>query len=83
MLKIQKYLEKFSKNISLAELDKKKIIEILKKQTGLDFSPESVEIKDCIIYIKSSPAVKNKIFICKKNIFDEIVVFGIKIVDIR
>jgi len=63
MFNIEKYLEKFSKNIRNAELNKTKILEIIKKHTNLNLLPEEIEIKNYIAYIKSSPAVKNKLFI--------------------
>jgi len=84
MLNIDKYLEKFSKNLNSAESEKKQIIEIIKKHTSLVFSLDLVEIKDCIVYIKTSPALKNKIFIHKKAILlDTASLVSIKIVEIK
>ncbi len=84
MFNIEKYLEKFSKNVRFSEMDKNKIIEIIKNHTGLVFSPESIEIKDYIVKIQASPAVKNKIFIYKEVILSNITSsITNKIVDIR
>ncbi len=84
MFNIEKYLDKFSKSAKLAELHKGKIIEIIEKQTGLYILPKNIEIKDSIVYIKESPAVKNKLFIYKQTILEEISVsIPIKIVDLK
>ncbi|KKR31680.1 MAG: hypothetical protein UT65_C0020G0009 [Parcubacteria group bacterium GW2011_GWF2_39_8b] len=84
MFNIEKYLEKFSKNIRNAELNKTKILEIIKKHTNLNLLPEEIEIKNYIAYIKSSPAVKNKLFIHKNKILEEISTsLSTKIIDIK
>lgn len=84
MFNIEKYLEKFSKDVRNAELHKTKIIEIIEKHTQLLILPKNLEIKDYIIYIKDSPAVKNKIFINKGKILEEITTsVPIKVVDIK
>ncbi|MEI6843615.1 MAG: hypothetical protein WCK48_03895 [bacterium] len=84
MLNIAKYLEKFTKNVQSSEIQKNQIIEILKQQTDLDFTQDSIEIKKYILYIESSPAVKNKIFLYKKAILENIASStSIKITDIR
>ncbi|MEQ1561409.1 MAG: hypothetical protein ABL899_01645, partial [Nitrospira sp.] len=78
------YLEKFSKDVHNTELQKTKIIEIIEKQTQLYILPKNLEIKDYFLYIKESPAVKNKVFIYKEKILKEIeVLLPIKIVDIK
>ena len=85
MFNISSFLEKFSKNIKTTEIYKKQILEIIQKQTQWDLTSESIELKDYIIYVKSSPAVKNKIFIYKNDIIKEITtsISNIKIVDIK
>lgn len=81
---INKFLEKFSKDVRNAELHKTKIIEIIEKHTQLHILPKNIEIKDFAIYIKDSPAVKNKIFIYKNKILEDVVRFiPIKIVDMK
>ena len=82
MFNIEKYLEKFSKSLRSADVDKKKIIEIVKNQTGLDFFVGDIETKNGVIFLKSSPAVKNKIFIYKQKILDDLNKI-LKITDIR
>lgn len=84
MFNIQKYLEKFSKNINSIELYKKEIIEVIKKNTQIKLSLEDFEIRDCVINFKGSPAVKNKIFIYKNKILEDIKTsIPGKIVDIK
>ena len=84
MLNIAKFLEKFSKNLKSAEIYKKQILEIIEKQTQLQILPEDLEIKNFVLYIKSSPAVKNKLFIFKNKILEEIALtVSTKVVDIR
>lgn len=85
MFNIEKYLEKFSKEARLVELHKAKILEIIEKNTGLYILPKNVEIKDYILHITDSPAVKNKLFIYKNKIIEEIasLVSDLKIVDIK
>ena len=72
MFNISSFLEKFSKNINSAELRKKQILEIIEKQTQINIPPEEIEIKDYVLYIKSSPAVKNKLFIYKSKILEDV-----------
>ncbi|HEY4508708.1 MAG TPA: hypothetical protein VJC13_00270 [Candidatus Paceibacterota bacterium] len=84
MFNISSFLDKFSKNVADTEFHKKQVIEIIEKNTQLNISPKDIEIKDCVVYIKSSPAVKNKIFIFKNKILENIInSTSIKIVDIK
>lgn len=72
MFNVSKYLEKFTKNIKNFELDKNQIIKIILIYTNINIPLDSIEIKNNILYIKGSPAIKNKIFIYKRNILEEI-----------
>lgn len=72
MFNISKFLEKFSKEIQSGEAQNKKIIDVIKTQTGIDLDPKDLEIKNNIVYINSSPAVKNKIFIYKEDILRDV-----------
>ena len=84
MFNIEKFLEKFSKNIKSIEIYKKQISEIILNQTQINILPEDIEIKNNTIYTSSSPAVLNKIFIHKNKILEEIgKSLLIKIVDIK
>ncbi len=84
MFNIDKYLEKFSKSFKDAEKHKTKIIEIIEKNTQLYIPPKYLEIRENIIYIQESPVVKNKLFIYKDKILEEISKeTPLKIIDIR
>lgn len=84
MFNIEKYLQKFSKNVRLAELHKNKILEIIQKHTQLFILPKNLEIKDGVVFVRESPAVKNKLFIYKNPILEEISTsVPIKIIDIK
>jgi len=84
MFNISSFLKKISDNIGNTEIEKEKILEIIKKESFLEFKKEDFEIKNYIVYFENlSPAVKNKIFIYKDNILKELKKFNIKIVDIR
>ena len=84
MFNIDKYLQKFSKNINSAELYKKQILDIIEVNTKIKLLPETVEIKDCVVLVTSSPAVKNKLFIYKSKILEEIErTIPVKVVDIK
>lgn len=84
MFNISSFLQKFSKNVADAEFHKKQISEVIEKHTQINISTSDVEIKDYVIYIKSSPAVKNKIFIYKEKILEDIgLSTNIKIVNVR
>ncbi len=84
MFNIEKYLQKFSKNVADIELYKKQISESIEKHTQINISTSDVEIKNYIVYVNSSPAVKNKLFIYKEKILEDITnSVSIKIVDIK
>jgi hypothetical protein len=85
MFNINKYLEKFSKNISGVEIQKNQILEIINKYIKLEVLPQDIEIKNYIVYIKSSPSLKNQIFIYKNKILKDIVssLPNLKIGDIK
>ena len=84
MFNISTFLEKFSKNIQSNENQKQQIIEIIKNQTNITLKEVDIEIKNNIIYTNSSTAIKNKIFIFKNKIIENINLSSqIKILDIR
>ena len=72
MFNINNYLNKFSNSIFSAEEKKKQLIQIIKKYTNIDFLKNDIEIKNNIIFLKASPILKNKIFINKKIILENI-----------
>lgn len=78
MLNLSKYLEKFSKGISDNNLNKKLIQEILERFTAISFESSDLDIKENILYINTTPAKKNKVFIFKQKILDELSSISIK-----
>ncbi len=72
MFNISKYLENFKKNISFNDDLNIFIIKNIKDFTGIVLNINNIEVKNNILYIKSSPAVKNKIFIYKEDIIKNI-----------
>ena len=72
MLNISKYLEKFKKNLESGEILNNTIIEIIKKHTDLDLKTSDFELKSNLVLLKTSPGIKNKIFIFKESIVKDI-----------
>lgn len=72
MLNISKYLEKIARNINSGEILNSTIIEVVQKHTNIVLKLEDFEIRDNQIYLKTSPIIKNKIFIFKRNIIEDL-----------
>jgi hypothetical protein len=72
MLNISKYLEKIKKNLNSGEILNNTIIEIIQKHTGVQIGLNDFELKNNVILLKTSPGLKNKIFISKNNIIKDI-----------
>jgi len=85
MLNIQGYLGKFSKRLNDLTHQKTQIVGIIEKYTQIIVLPEEIEMKDYVIYLKSSSAVSNKVFIYKNRILEEISMLlpDLKIFDIK
>lgn len=84
MFNISKFLDKFSKKIDSEEIFCKKIAEIIKEKIQTNIELKDIEIKNGVIYIALSPAIKNKVYIFKEEMLKEINLLGFsKISDIR
>lgn len=84
MFNIEKFLEKFGKNLRSAEEDKQRILEIVEKHTHIKIPVEQVEIKNFVLNLHGSAAVSNRVFIGKSKILEEIAhSTSVKIVDIK
>ena len=84
MFNISSLLKKFSKNVSEYDYSTKELSAIIYKHTGLEIENTSFEVKQNVLYIDVSPALKNKIFITKKEIMREIQEkISLSLVDIR
>ncbi len=82
MFNIQKYLEKFSKNLKTTESDTQEIIETIERETNIRLNNSEIEIKNNIIYTKTNPSIKNKIFIFKNKIIESLSK-NLNIIDIK
>ncbi|MFZ2522022.1 MAG: hypothetical protein WAX44_01870 [Minisyncoccia bacterium] len=84
MFNINKYLEKFSKSVKSNDFYIQKIKEKIKIVTNIDVDLKNIELKDCVVFLKSSPLIKNKIFIYKKEIIENFSKnIDTKIIDIK
>lgn len=84
MFNIDKYLEKFSKSLKSKDFYNEKIVEVIKNNTNIEIKKEDIELKDYILLIKANSAVKNKIFIYKSKILENLSKnIPEKIIDIR
>lgn len=72
MLNISKYLEKITKNLNSGEILNKAISDIIQKHTGIQLKPDEFELRSNLIFLKTSPGAKNKIFISKSSIIKDI-----------
>lgn len=72
MFNISSLLKKFSRNIDTHDEVKKEISRIIQLYTGIPITSDMYEIKEYNIHVAVSPALKNKLFINKKKILEEI-----------
>lgn len=70
--KISGFLDKFKDVVFKNENQLNSIKEVIKKHISFDIDKNSVSTKGSIIYIKSSPLVKNEILIHKSGILSDI-----------
>ncbi len=72
MNQISLYLKKYE-NFGFKEADlKKKIIEIVKKETGIELDKENISVKDMTANINVSGAAKAELFMKRKIIEEQI-----------
>lgn len=84
MFNISSFLEKFSKRIRSQNISYDDICEIIRKKARVECNRSSLFFQNGILYINHSPAIKNKIFISKKDILDSLnKKSSQKIIDIR
>jgi hypothetical protein len=84
MLNISKLLGRFSDDLKSGEELKLKTLELIQEITGISLTKEKIEIKDCILMVDASPAVKNKLFIYKEKILESLGnISSSKIIDLR
>ncbi len=83
MFNIEQYLKRFSKNLYSIEDNKLKILEIVRNYTKLNIDISDLEVKNYIVFIKTSAVGKNQLFLNKAKIISEINSLNIKIIDIK
>lgn len=84
MFNISSFLAKFSNKVNALELNSQDILDTVEKITQIKLNLTDIEIKNYIVYIKAGGAVKNKIFIFKNKILEDVnKSIPVKIVDIR
>ena len=83
MFNISSFLEKLSKNINSQELNSKMICDVIYNKTNIFIPKESIKTQNAILYLDINPAMKNKIFIHKQSILEEMAHTTPKIIDIR
>lgn len=81
MFDIKNFLNKFKGQIEEGSLNILNILDILKKETGIDFKKDDLEIKNGVLFIKTTPIKKNIIFIKKNDllkVFSSFSIFDIR-----
>lgn len=71
MFNIDKFLQKFSNTIKNNNDFKESFCKFIKNKTSVDLKKEEIELKNGILFIKSSSLVKNSIFMNKNEILKE------------
>lgn len=62
------YLDKFKKIFSSSKFQKDAVLSIIKNVGKIELKPEDIDIKDFKVILKTSPAVKNAVFMYKQKI---------------
>ena len=81
MLNITGFLEKFKKIDGNKNLQKENIIKSIEKVIGIIIENKNFDIKDGVLYIKASPALRQEVFMKKAQLLGLISSDGI--IDIR
>jgi hypothetical protein len=66
------FLDKFKKAFLSSTAQKTAIIAGIKKSAGIQLDPGELEVKDQIVILKTSPVIRNEIFMRKKIIMREL-----------
>ena len=83
MQEISKFFDKF-RNVALKEINKRDTItSIIADTLKIKIDPKFIDIKNSVITVKGSQALKSEIYLKKKQIIDLLMKKGHKIVDIK
>lgn len=66
------YLEKFKKILADGPERKRHISSTINLITKISLGEEQISVKDNVVYINASPALKNELFINKKQITEDL-----------
>lgn len=85
MFSISTFLEKFKNITQPDETARRRLSEIIQKETGIKISIKNISIKNNIVHIKTKPLYKNEIYIKKGRILatTKESLVGKSIIDIR
>ncbi len=72
MKKIEGFFDKFKNKVASEVHNRVCIIEILKKNIGVELEMGDITISHGILRVKANPAVKNEMYIKKERILKEI-----------
>jgi len=72
MKNIQSLLERISKSLNKDSFQRSIVIEVVAKKTGVTLSPTNIFIKNHILQLTGSPALKNEIRLNEEEILKEL-----------
>lgn len=68
MFNINKFLSRFTKITPPDSEVRRCTVDIIKKEIGVSIQEKDVSVQNTVVYIKTSPAIKSRVFIKKQNI---------------
>ena len=66
------FLEKFKNLLGTSKFQKDAVISMIESVVKIKLQDKEIDIKDFVVYIKASPAVRGEIFMRKQKILDEL-----------
>lgn len=72
MLLLKDYLRKFKNLTPPDDFTRKKVCEVVQKNTNIDLLVENVKVKRGVIFIKENNTLKNSLFLKKRKILDDL-----------
>jgi hypothetical protein len=83
MKSISDFFHKFVKISRDIEMEKNRIIDVVKEYTAIDLKPESIAIKDEVLSIQGSPLERTQVCMYKNQIIEKLDSCGIKVRTIK
>lgn len=65
------FLKKFKTLVPQEKIVKDELIRVVFDETGILLSKEEIFFHNCVVFLKTTPATKNELFMRKKNILVE------------